>query len=500
MKWGKYDLLTITMSLLFFLGITLFGYIELDLTTKAQTSQPTEEKESGNTVNNDETLNDESEGNINSSNTMKQESEGNVNNSVTNNMNGESEGNVSNSITNSVTDSKDEQEENLDLKTDSKNEQSALNNSVENSVDGDVEVKMDNAIDNVIDDSFNIGINNAIKNHLSGNGVVSIENIIENNITGSGFHHVENNIHNNITVNVDIDVTNSITNETNDNSSNNENSEEEQEKEKDEDQNKDKEQDKDKDKDKEQDKNSNGDESKGDSNGDQKKEEENSDSQDTPKLVWGVDSANETNEDFYACVKENFGEPSVFGRYIGNNEGVSVGLTKEQVELIHSEGAAILPIYNHVTDARGYDNGVSHAQAAIQLASDLGIPEGVALFLDIEPNYPIDAEFIKGWYDEISSSQYKSGIYGIFDSERELFAAYKTAVEKNKEIGENTFIWTAAPNIGITTKDEAPEFKPDAPEETKAVGWQYGIDAETCNIDTNLFEGDLLEVLWKGKE
>jgi hypothetical protein len=61
---------------------------------------------------------------------------------------------------------------------------------------------------------------------------------------------------------------------------------------------------------------------------------------------------------------------------------------------------------------------------------------------------------------------------------------------------ENNWVWTAAPNVGITTEENAPEYNPEAPEDSLIAGWQYGIDAETCNIDTVHYNGDALEVFW----
>ncbi|WP_010283830.1 glycoside hydrolase domain-containing protein [Bacillus timonensis] len=235
-------------------------------------------------------------------------------------------------------------------------------------------------------------------------------------------------------------------------------------------------------------------------NSQQKEEDKNNEkakpSDKLPEIVWGIDSASETTKDFYACVKDNFGDPVVFGRYLGERDGISVGLTAEQVKIIHAEGDFILPIYNHFNDATGYDNGVAYAKEAIQLAADIGIPQGVAIFADIEPDYPVDSEFIKGWFDTIEESNFKSGIYGVFDPEQALFKAYQKAGESNGAILEKNYIWTAAPSIGITAETKAPEFQPSAPEGALAWGWQYGIDSETCNIDTNLFKRELVDVLW----
>ncbi|MEH7388318.1 glycoside hydrolase domain-containing protein [Bacillus sp. JJ1521] len=228
----------------------------------------------------------------------------------------------------------------------------------------------------------------------------------------------------------------------------------------------------------------------------QQRDEKTKPSNNLPEIVWGIDSASETTKDFYACVKENFGDPVVFGRYLGEREGISVGLTPEQVKIMHAEGDFILPIYNHFDNATGYDNGVAQAKEAIKLARDVGIPEGVAIFADIEPDYPVDSEFIKGWFETIVSSNYKSGIYGVFDAEQALFKAYQEAGKSNRAILEQNYIWTAVPSVGITTEAKAPEFNPSAPEGSLAWGWQFGLDAETCNIDTNLFKRELVDVLW----
>ncbi len=229
---------------------------------------------------------------------------------------------------------------------------------------------------------------------------------------------------------------------------------------------------------------------------DQKKDKKTEPSDKLPEVVWGIDSASETTKDLYACVKENFGDPIVFGRYLGEREGISVGLTAEQVEIMHAEGDFILPIYNHFDNATGYDNGTAHAMEAIKLAGELGIPEGVAIFADIEPGYPVDSEFIQGWFETIVASNYKSGIYGVFDPEQALFKAFQEAGKSNGAILEQNYIWTAAPSAGITAEAKAPEFKPSAPEGSLAWGWQYGLDADVCNIDTNLFKRELVDVLW----
>jgi len=173
--------------------------------------------------------------------------------------------------------------------------------------------------------------------------------------------------------------------------------------------------------------------------------------------------------------------------------GVSTGLDKDEVNLLHDNDVRILVIYNHLSDATGYDRGVEHAEQAINDAKDLDIPDGVAIFGDIEPSFPVDAAFMEGWYDTFSESAYEPALYGIFDDGSDLLEAYNAM---DQEPQENTVVWTAFPQNDITTKDNAPDYNPQGPENALVYGWQYAIESDQCNIDTNLFQDEMIDYLW----
>ncbi|WP_442594025.1 glycoside hydrolase domain-containing protein [Neobacillus sp. D3-1R] len=216
----------------------------------------------------------------------------------------------------------------------------------------------------------------------------------------------------------------------------------------------------------------------------------------TPALLWGVDSASTVDAKLLKCTRDYYGVPAIWGRYIGTKDNVSSGLTKTEIDLLHSKKVKVLLIYNHFVDATGYENGKKEAKQAISLTAKLGIPKGKALFADIEPTYPVDSEFIKGWVDELSQSEYRAGIYGLFNPENKLLAAYQNAVSNNPNIQKNTIIWTASPHLGVTNKKNQPTFKPQGPKDSLLFGWQYGIEAKNCNIDTNLFSNKIIPYTW----
>lgn len=215
---------------------------------------------------------------------------------------------------------------------------------------------------------------------------------------------------------------------------------------------------------------------------------------DQTTILWGVDSASYVDDDLYTCVREEFGEPKIWGRYLGDIEGVSAGLDEDEVDYLHKQGTHILVIYNHFSDATGYEHGVEEAKKARSLAENLEIPDGVAIFGDIEPKYPVDASFIDGWYDTLNESNYVPALYGVFNEESDLRVAYDNAQD---QVRKNTIIWTAYPQEGITREKDAPSFNPTGPSKSNLYGWQYGQDAKTCHIDTNLFTESILNYMWK---
>ncbi|WP_370223993.1 glycoside hydrolase domain-containing protein [Cytobacillus sp.] len=303
-------------------------------------------------------------------------------------------------------------------------------------------------------------ISNQVKNNIKGNKA-NVNNSIDNDLNNGEDSQIDNNVTNDIEVNVDVNVTNTIKNKA----------------------------------DKNQDSGQTGNENENSGSDKGAKNEQDGKSEDD-EVVWGVDSASLTTSDLLSCVRENFGSPKVWGRYLGEKEGVSAGITPPEAKLLQDNNIKLLVIWNRFNDATGIENGQSEAKAAVQLAQELEIPEGVAIFADIEPNYPVDSSFIEGWFQAMEESPYHPGIYGIFDKEQALTKSFSQAAAENSSLLENTFIWTAAPNIGITAQEQAPGYKPEAPANSLIAGWQYGIDAEACNIDTNLFNKDILDVLW----
>ncbi|WP_332695408.1 glycoside hydrolase domain-containing protein [Halalkalibacter lacteus] len=213
-------------------------------------------------------------------------------------------------------------------------------------------------------------------------------------------------------------------------------------------------------------------------------------------LNWGVDSAATVTEDLYQCVVTNFGPPDFWGRYLSTIPNVSDGLTLEEFRFIRDKGMKIMPIYNNFSEAIGARAGAVAARNAIFKARQLGIEEGSFVFANVERFFEVDADWIIAWVETFFSSPYRPGIYADPD-EGPFNQAYCQAASMSNTVQEQTVIWSAEPEPGVTTKRKAPRIfapsKPDCQENVWA--WQYGRDADECPIDTVLMENRLFQTL-----
>ncbi|ARK32071.1 glycoside hydrolase domain-containing protein [Halalkalibacter krulwichiae] len=214
-------------------------------------------------------------------------------------------------------------------------------------------------------------------------------------------------------------------------------------------------------------------------------------------LNWGVDSAAAVTEDLYECVVGNFGQPDFWGRYLSTIPNVSEGLTLEEVQLIHDRGMKIMTIYNNFSAAVGERAGAVAARNAIFKARQLGIEEGSFLFANVERFFDTDAAWLTAWVETLYNSPYRPGIYADPD-EGPFNAAFCEAAAANPIVRQQSVIWSAEPEPGTTTKQNAPrQFTPNRPDcDANVWAWQYGRDADECPIDTVLMENRLYKELF----
>lgn len=211
---------------------------------------------------------------------------------------------------------------------------------------------------------------------------------------------------------------------------------------------------------------------------------------------WGVDSATNVTAELFQCVMNNYGYPRFWGRYLTTVPNASEGLTKEEISFIRNKGVKLLPIFNNFKEATGYRQGRIAASNAVFNAKRLGIPEGIALFANVERFFEVDDEWIQGWTEAMFTSGYKSGIYkdpvsGNFNH------AFCTASRENEKVKVQNILWSAEPEVEASGPKNPPRFNAKSPTCGGNVWiWQYSRDVAGCPIDTNLADSRVMSVLW----
>ncbi|WP_112180547.1 glycoside hydrolase domain-containing protein [Paraliobacillus zengyii] len=212
--------------------------------------------------------------------------------------------------------------------------------------------------------------------------------------------------------------------------------------------------------------------------------------------LWGVDSTTNVTKDLYNSVLKKYRKPEYWGRYITSVEGVTEGLTQTEVELLHNSGTKILPIYSKFATAIGSREGRTMAQNAVFHARRLGIPEGTIIFANIENLLEVDKDWVVGYVEAMYPTGYKPGFYND-PNQGDFSSAYCQAVSENDQIAVQAVLWSAEPDTGISKQRKAPKFEPSTPNCTANIwAWQYGRDAPTYAINTNLINRRLHNILW----
>lgn len=212
--------------------------------------------------------------------------------------------------------------------------------------------------------------------------------------------------------------------------------------------------------------------------------------------LWGVDSTTNVTKDLYNCVLKKYGKPEYWGRNITQLDDAAEGLTQIEIELLHNSGTKIIPIYSKLTAAIGSREGRTTAQNAVYHARRLGIPEGTIIFANVENSFEVDTDWILGYVEAMYPTGFKPGFYNDL-IEGNFTSAYCQAVSQNDQVAVQAVLWSAEPKTGISKQRNAPKFDPSKPNcKANVWAWQYGRDASTCPINTNLINQRLYNLLW----
>lgn len=225
-----------------------------------------------------------------------------------------------------------------------------------------------------------------------------------------------------------------------------------------------------------------------------------------PQVMWGVDSADNA-QDLWEGVNSRYGKPEFWGRYLGG----SYAMTAEEVSFLHQHNVPILVVDQDFANVpnndtlRGYDTGHRSGLHAADKATALGMPTSVAIHANVESGTNIDAAFIRGWYEGLSSRGYKVGYYANLSPTTSNFRGpFCDAVQANPAVG-SSLLWSSTPSSNNRTgPSDKPAYNPhDRPcgerSGQNAEIWQYALAGSGGgpSIDTNEMLGAYAESLFR---
>ena len=232
-----------------------------------------------------------------------------------------------------------------------------------------------------------------------------------------------------------------------------------------------------------------------------------------PAVLWGVDSARTANSPgkdgtvaAFDLVAQRAGvAPAFWGRYIGG----LYSITAPEVAFLRARGTKILLIYNGAKNSPqsvqgGVDRGQADGKAAVNAISTIAVPQGVAIFADIESSWTVTPEWIQGWVIAIRDRGYVPGLYGDCQPSATFAKAYSSAISLDSSV-ETCFLWTMEPEpfSDCRAGTNAPAYAPASPSEGVRVDlWQYkegcweDILGATLGVDMNLATAAAISLMW----
>lgn len=214
------------------------------------------------------------------------------------------------------------------------------------------------------------------------------------------------------------------------------------------------------------------------------------------RKIWGVDSVYRADSLLYEYVKEKYGAPKYWGRVITASQKASVALSEREAAFLHSKDIRILPIFDEVSGAIGFEKGTIAASNAVFHARKAGVPKEKALFANIGSLTDIDSEWLYGWTERVLASGYRPGCYYTFQNVQ-FFNSYCKMAAHDKGAARDLLLWCSGPYEYMSSERKAPLFKPAVPHcRSNTWIWQYGGENEHTPIAANLADDRILKYLY----
>ena len=212
------------------------------------------------------------------------------------------------------------------------------------------------------------------------------------------------------------------------------------------------------------------------------------------RLLFGIDTKIETDDllqnnitQFEWAVRNKI-YPNFVGRYLtGENS-----LNKEEIKFLHSKGCKIALICSDEGEKEREEQGRLLAKKIDIRALELGIPEGVAIFLEIGDNETVTRDFMLGFAKTLIAEGYTPGFKANTDATYSFDREFSRGMQTDKDVFDKCLIWAVSPTLaeydGMTTThlihpDHWKPYAPSALTRAEIAIWQYGKNCHPIEDD-----------------
>ncbi len=213
------------------------------------------------------------------------------------------------------------------------------------------------------------------------------------------------------------------------------------------------------------------------------------------RLLFGIDTKIETDDllqnnitQFEWAVRNK-----IYPNFVGRNIVGENSLNKEEIKFLHSKGCKIAAIYSDAGEKKSEEQGRLLAKKIDIRALELGMPDGVAIFLEIGEKENVTRDFMLGFANALIIEGYTPGFKANTDAKFNFDREFSRGMQTNKDVFDKCLIWAVAPTIaeydGITTThlihpDNWMPYAPSGITRKDIAIWQYGKDCHPIEDDS----------------
>lgn len=213
------------------------------------------------------------------------------------------------------------------------------------------------------------------------------------------------------------------------------------------------------------------------------------------RLLFGVDSRIQANDVLqnniteFEWVERNKLYPNFWGRYIVGDDCI----TEAELEFLHSKGCKIAAIYKSPDLKETEEQGKMVAKKIDVIALELGIPEGTAVFLEIDENEKITRSYMLGFAQGLIEEGFVPAFKANTDAKFGFDREFSRGLQTDNDVFSKCLVWSIAPSLAeydrVTTThlihpDNWIPYAPSGITRDDIAIWQYGKSCHPINDDT----------------